>query len=981
MKLDRHLLRWFIFLCCAGLGMGGGTLARSQRFAFETFDQRNGLKNIDAMMVVQDRGGLLWIATQAGIYRYDGFRFEPVTIQNSGDSVMITGLVEDGLGRIWFSTSDSLGLVNGLQGRELQAPIGGFSFDLANRLSADPDDPDRIYFVSRHTLFQAEAERNKPATITTAFPEAMVRAHPELNRISGMLATSANHFWVGCGDSICAVRGAVVNTYTANDGVPKEPWLEFLVDSHGTLWARNEHHILRLDLQKDRFINAGAGLPDSSLGVRQPQIREDRQGRILTNLSDGMARFENGAWTTFHEGADLPPYDVRAILVDKQGSIWLALDGHGIAHWLGYNQFENYTGTNGLTASTTVWNFLRDRQGDLWIATEAGLRRIRRGTNRIEPLSGGSGAALQRSQTLAATPDGHIWSGSDNGMVVDFNPGNGSVRGVGQFGGVFDLLATVDGKMWVCSMNGLFQVDSHHAATQPKPLIDGHVYEGIHDPRGDDWFIAASGLYRHSGNVWTRIQLPSDYKIAFSAQIALAPDGTFWLSGYSPSLVHIKVEGDAARILERFDSPPLSSRSVLLVALDHRGWVWAGTDDGVDVYNGSRWRHLDTDDGLVWNDIDSSAFHEDVDGSIWIGTSGGISHILHPESIFALSPPTLHLGHVSIGNVTLTPGESIKVPWSHHPLTANLSTLDFDRSSRITFRYRVEGLNEDWQDSPKHDLRYPPLAPGRYRLAVVAVDAPDGLVSPASYVDFVISPPWWRSSLMRIAEGIFAFLFVLISWRWSVRRQIARQHHLEELVRRRTRELEIEKAELLRARAALQVQASHDPLTGLLNHAAVLRSLNLAMERCAREDSPLGIILSDLDHFKQVNDTYGHLTGDEVLKEYANRIKSVIRPYDEVGRYGGEEILIVLPGFDHSNAPQRLAELHHAICGTPFDCKSQLIPLTCSFGFTWFRPGLDTIESIIERADSAMYAAKRNGRNRIEIWEDLPLDQTAFTHK
>lgn len=953
----------------------GSLWAHAQRFAFEVFDQHSGLKNVDPMYLLQDHSGFLWIGTMNGVYRFDGYRFDPAVIRNPGDNSMITGLAEDGRGRVWFSSSDSLGYFEGLEGKELQAPEGGFSFDLANRLSPDPDSPDGVYFVSHHRLYEALAAANQPPRIQPVLTEMEINHHAELAYIEGALVASSHKFWLGCGTAICAFQGKSLRIYASEAGVPSDAWRSFFVDGHGVLWARSDHHILALpNDQAEKFVPMDKNLPRSMLSVRQPQTIEDHQGRVLVNLANGLARFESGQWTVFREGDDLPSHVIRALLVDQQGSVWLALDGGGVARWLGYDQFENYTANRGLSGSRTTWNFLRDSRGDLWIATEDGLRRMRKGSNLIGLPPGGNLAALRRIQSLALVRNGHLWSGSDNGKVIDFNPATGVSSIEGQFGGgIFQVFSANESQVWACTMNGLFLLDDRSDLHRSRePLIRGHVYEGLRDPSGDTWFIADSGLYRVSNGVWTHVQTPANYRPTFSAQISRAPDGTFWISGSPPVIMHIRVEGNTARELGHVDAPPLSSRSVVLVAHDRRGWLWVGGDDGIDVYNGSRWRHLDTDDGLVSNDIDSSAFLDDLDGTIWIGTSGGISHVLHPETIFSQGGPKLHVGPVVIGNAVLLPGQVTRVPWGHRPLTANLSTLDFARAGRTTFRYRIEGLEEDWQDSPKHELRYPPLEPGNYRLQVVAIDAPDNLRSPVVSVAFIITPPWWRSVPVRMGEVLAGILVLFTVWRWGARRQIARERQLQALVRQRTQELEEEKAELLRARAALQIQANHDPLTGILNHGAILRALTLAMERCAREHSPLGVVLADLDHFKRINDAYGHLTGDFVLREYATRIQSAVRPYDEVGRYGGEELLIVLPGFDLVSAARRLQELHRAISNEPIECKGEAITVTCSFGFTWFRPGTDTLESIIDRADSAMYAAKQGGRNRVVLSDAFP---------
>jgi Y_Y_Y domain len=152
-------------------------------------------------------------------------------------------------------------------------------------------------------------------------------------------------------------------------------------------------------------------------------------------------------------------------------------------------------------------------------------------------------------------------------------------------------------------------------------------------------------------------------------------------------------------------------------------------------------------------------------------------------------------------------------------------------------------VDEDWQDTTKHDLRYPPLPPGSYRLAVMALDSSSGQQSAPTYVSFTILPPWWRTRSMFAAEAAAVMLIFFLAWRWSVRVLVARQHRLEALVQEPTQELEQEKAELLKTRAALVEQATRDSLTGLLNRAEMMHQLDLEMERARRTGSSLAFVL------------------------------------------------------------------------------------------------------------------------------------------
>ena len=181
---------------------------------------------------------------------------------------------------------------------------------------------------------------------------------------------------------------------------------------------------------------------------------------------------------------------------------------------------------------------------------------------------------------------------------------------------------------------------------------------------------------------------------------------------------------------------------------------------------------------------------------------------------------------------------------------------------------------------------------------------------------------------------------------------------------------------LTSARERLQLQATHDSLTGLLNRGAILERLEQEIERAAREDLHIAVLMGDLDHFKSVNDENGHLTGDAVLRQVAQRLRSTVRPYDVVGRYGGEEFLIVAPGCDCTDALALAERLRTSVDSAPFKTSHGMISMTMSLGATAARitEKVDP-DTLLRVADVALYRAKRTGRNCVEI---SPGDDTVF---
>ncbi|MBZ5654033.1 MAG: diguanylate cyclase [Acidobacteriia bacterium] len=184
--------------------------------------------------------------------------------------------------------------------------------------------------------------------------------------------------------------------------------------------------------------------------------------------------------------------------------------------------------------------------------------------------------------------------------------------------------------------------------------------------------------------------------------------------------------------------------------------------------------------------------------------------------------------------------------------------------------------------------------------------------------------------------------------------------------------------ELVEAREAMRHAATHDSLTELLNRGEILDMLQRELERARRERKPLTVILADIDHFKQVNDTLGHLFGDQALQEIARRLRSSLRVYDWIGRYGGEEFLLVLPGCDLEDGMARSNELRELVAGTPVVALDAQKDITVSMGVAVSEcVGKGEVEALLSRADGALYAAKGQGRNRVAHCASAPKKRGA----
>jgi diguanylate cyclase (GGDEF)-like protein len=256
------------------------------------------------------------------------------------------------------------------------------------------------------------------------------------------------------------------------------------------------------------------------------------------------------------------------------------------------------------------------------------------------------------------------------------------------------------------------------------------------------------------------------------------------------------------------------------------------------------------------------------------------------------------------------------------------------------------------------------------------------LRSPEDIVVLKRSSWWTTGHTLLVALLLWALVLFIAGWNFILRRQvrrhtntIRRQLHDAQTLRMQAEAAHQEKSDsltsvlslqrdLLEAQDKLRYQATHDGLTGLWNRRALLELLEKELERSCRTGSSMGILMLDVDHFKPINDTFGHLVGDQVLKEIALRIAHATRGYDLSGRYGGEEFLVLLPGCNREQTQAGAERIRFAIASTPIQAADAAISLTVSIGATVAPECANTETEILSLADLALYEAKSAGRNQ-----------------
>jgi diguanylate cyclase (GGDEF)-like protein len=438
----------------------------------------------------------------------------------------------------------------------------------------------------------------------------------------------------------------------------------------------------------------------------------------------------------------------------------------------------------------------------------------------------------------------------------------------------------------------------------------------------------------------------------------------YWFSG---SITRIRIDGGRLSMTHYGREAGLRGELTYFLGFDASGQLWAGTDEGVRSWNGNRWKQYDQNDGLIWNDCDLGSFAAEPGGTVWIGTSSGLARF-HPNLVRRPAPaPSAIFTRLMLGNRNVERSSSISMGYRANSLVAQYSALTFAHESSLLFRYRLAPLFNEWRETSLRELQFPGLPPNDYRLEVQARDGWDGWSKPPAVFAFEIRPPWWGKWWFRVLMAGLALLVLCGVWRWRMFQLLRRQWELELAVAKRTEELRKEKQELLLVRQALGQRAVTDGLTGLFNRNAFFEILEKEFVRVRRETGSLALIMADLDFFKSVNDTFGHLAGDAVLQECASRIQRLVRPYDTVGRYGGEELAILLPGCGPEEAAGRAEQMRQSIAQQLFATPADAIPVTCSFGVGTTHSMETSPQELVASADRALYAAKARGRNCVAL--------------
>jgi len=774
-----------------------------QRYNFKFYGEEEGLHSLAVQIVLQDTSGFLWVGTQNGLYRYDGNRFVSFGKADGLPDAHIESLHESIDGTLWVGTR--FGLARRTRDRFEKEEIGG-SGGILGREGIASDGTGALYVATENGLVSG-----------TPSQAGLHFAHlPNPQKAGGPTATSVyvdskGTVWFGCGTSFCTLESGQAREAGTELGLPQERWDAILEDLEGNLWVRSEKSLYER-APGGRF-QLRPGLPGSSNST--PTLALDPAGKLLAPTYKGLARQTDAGWEVVNAKDGLTSNDISTVIQDREGSIWIGLLGSGLARWLGYNEWQSWSETEGLSREST-WSITRDATGRLWVGSLFGL-------NYAENVEGKlvwrqqalPGAGFIR--TLASAPDGTLWIGTDPGGLLALNPKTSAVTKIGEEQGLKNtrlrqVAVDHEGRVWAATYGGLFRSapgNPNHLEQLSPPGTDATemFHMTLVDRHGAIWVAGDRGLLRYAGGRWRRFTTGNGLSYDKIAQVIEDPDGSLWL-GYRDAygITHLILSEGKVKVESVTQANGLRSDKTLFLQLDGRGWLWVGTDHGVDVFDRSRWRHYGRSDGLIWDDCNSNAFFADSDGSVWIGTSRGLSRFRPAAMPVPNVPPPVVFTSVKLGDKTVDPTHSLEMPYQENSLQVRFAALTFVQESSVLFRYRLAGETPDWLETTERELNYPKLPPGPYTLEVMARSAQGLWSAEPARVAFQVLTPWWMTTWFRLGCVALTMALGRLMWYRRTRRLEAERYRLEKAVADRTRELSEEKQRVVNEKVRAEQQ-------------------------------------------------------------------------------------------------------------------------------------------------------------------------------
>ncbi|MCB1043627.1 MAG: diguanylate cyclase [Acidobacteria bacterium] len=929
---------------------------------FARFSRDDGLAHYTVRDVMQDRQGFIWVTTHSGLNRFDGSRFKLFDDPNQEFSKQrMTCLFEDDQSNLWVGTEgDGFWQISPNRDAFFPViPVPGQSGHRENRIQrfCASDTPGRIWVGTLSGVLQCDRS-------TRSIVPSLADSLGDLKGVFAMLE-DRGYLWIGHGVGLTRLRLADGQAKLWEIGTVRS----ILLDGNALWVACEKFGVLRLTDHWDEQLN------DPKAQVQIPTLRIndmalDDRGFLWLGGSDGLMRLsEKGVDHFKNDPLDpnsLSYNNINEICIDKTGGVWAATWGGGLS--LMDARSDRFSRLASLPHQTEVMSIKQDSRGDIWLGTWGrGLFIVSGDRYQIKARHPEFNTVL----AFAEDDEGAMWLGTRGAGLVRYEHGQYTSQWFHQDhfarANLIHAVCYRDSKLFLGTSAGGFIVFDPHTKTwktyahhgDESGISDSDVWAIEPGPNETLWLATSSGLNQFDPQTETFVVYTHDANDPYSLPdnrincLYRSLDGRLWLGTEGGGLACM-VHESGTPSFKRYDKSAGMNSSVVESIIGSNDALWIGSDRGLSRLdlNTESIQHFHKEDGVQSQGYLSHVAAE-IKGDIWMGGFSGVT-IIHPKDADVDNPqPQVALFDLPKGFLA---SEKTSLPHQRLSYTFHFALQEYVHTRHHKLAYRLQGLDDQWTRAgqTQRSVTFSQLAPGNYRLTVQAVvgDRED-----MTSIEFAIRSPWWMTWWFRVLAVAFVIGLVWAAYMFRTTR-LRRQHMLlEKMVEERTSDLAIANDQLLKA-------SRTDFLTDLLNRRGFTEYAKQAFASAKRGLQDLSVAIVDLDHFKNVNDSYGHDAGDQVLVQVGKLLSHSLREGDMVARWGGEEFVILMPNTKLEGATTVSDKIRERLASHIFEIDRYQISITATIGVS--EVDLDEgIEKALIAADLALYDGKQSGRNRV----------------
>lgn len=965
------------------LGIAANVLALApdkpfHQYVQERWSTQAGLPQVSGNAITQDGMGYIWVGTQTGLARFDGVSFTTFTPANTPalPGVWIRVLRTDAKGALWVGTYQGVTVHDERGFRTITPPAG----------MPAPDVQD-IAFAANGAVFVA--------TEQGVFTVSGDQLH-ELEgapRPARAIWVNAEGVWIGSVGGVVRIKDGVSHTLQLPHAM-SDVAITALREVGGRLWLGSRRGLFVRDGESWRQVPLQApGFNDGLVTF----LQDDHDGNLWVGSEHGLVRLRNERPQEWVD-ARSPGY-IKAPLSafeDREGNLWVGSQSEGVVR-LCSGWARRYSALEGLH-EPLLWSITSGPDSKLWVGTNDGLALWADG--RFQKVVSGEQLPHPQAYSLLAEAD-QVWIGTRRGLAlwrdgqVRIPEGfaavaNAQINGIARDPG--DAAGNGRGDLWLATSEGLYRArngqvrhllpESPTAPIGVRYLLRRHDGTWLAGGRGGVWRVATDRLlpFPASSELPATLDVTALYEwpdgrllIGGLTERAYLFDGNHWLEigpaqGLPANVPFFITQVDdqlwmaGIRGISRVPAADLSA-FVAGKRKDVRGEMIV--NERGDLRSGQQ--------GSCCNGA-GNAKGVFADGALWLPSRDGVVALVPAEVIKNAVAPSVFIEQARIGDAwhDVASASLPRLAPGMRDIAFAFAALSYQDPRSVMIRYRLHGYDRRWYtlaDGAPRQANYTNLPPGDYTFEVRAANNAGVWAAQPARLAFTIAPQWHETAWFRATAVLIVLGLLVAGIRRLLRRHVLHEARLQRLVDSRTLELQ-------QLNARLSETSQTDQLTGLRNRRFLESQMPADIGFYDREYPGLGkheqvmlFALLDLDHFKMINDQYGHLEGDRVLQQVAKQLQDLLRAGDYVVRWGGEEFLLIFRPMPNQSLTVIGERLCRQIAAHPFAlADGRSVSLSASVGLAEYPLFQDAQarlgwEDMIELADKALYWVKRHGRN------------------